>query len=49
MNERKQLITPLMTDEEAQQIARRTVMAVEALGVLAVLLVFIAAWVVVPA
>ena len=45
----RQLITPLMTDEQAQQIARRTVMACEALGVLAIILVAIAAWIAVPA
>lgn len=46
---RMQPITPLMTDEEAQQIARRTVMACEALGFVCLILVFVAAWIVVPA
>lgn len=49
MNRRSQLITPLMTDEEAQQIARRTVMACEALGFFAFIVVCLAIWIAVPA
>lgn len=49
MNGRKQLITPLMTDEEAQQIAHRTVLAVEALGFIAFIIVCLAIWIAVPA
>lgn len=46
---REQSITPLMTDEEAQAIARRSVMAVEALGFVTLLMVCIFAWVALPA
>ncbi len=46
---RDQLVTPLMTDEEAQSIARRSVMAVEALGFVTLLMVCVFAWVALPA
>ena len=49
MNERKQLITPLMTDEEAQRIAHRSMLAVEAVGFIMLMAVCVMAWFVVPA
>lgn len=49
MKRDNQLITPLMTDEEAQQIARRTVLAIEIFTIPLVIILFAFAWVALPA
>jgi len=44
-----QLITPLMTDEEAAHIVRTRTRLIEGLGFFAIMLVCIVAWVALPA